>query len=77
MEIRWVVSFCDGCDGDHRGLDYQVLSSARLSSEEDAWSCKFLYFRNGFLGCSPFISGEKKEDRTKGRKNEVTLLNQT
>lgn len=48
MEIRWVISFCDDCDGDHRGFDGQVLSSAHLSSEEDAWSCKFLYFRNCF-----------------------------
>lgn len=53
MEIRWRISRCDDCDDDHGGFDDQVSSSAHLSSEEDAWSCRFLYFPKCFLGCYP------------------------
>ncbi len=53
MEIRWAISFCDGCDGDYHGSDDQVLSFALLSSKEDAWSSKFcLFFFFSFLVAS-------------------------
>lgn len=69
MEIRWVISLCDGCDSDHWGFGHQVLSSALLSSKKDAWSCKFLYFLT-FLDVSVFSWVKKERKKERIRKKE-------